>query len=282
MAKALLIQSQLEIALQSSASRSISVPTGLETVEDEDDDEDGTIQDHDAIPSAQPKRAASALAHTGESPAQSIAAHVAVRPEIPSPMRAAARKRPSSVQVQSSNFNTVGDTTFGDGTDRAGALARLLGNSVANGTDGVDLAHEQNKAYHSTTSSGDDSVSRRNSLMKPGVQYRIRPKRYSMTSTNGRQSAGGESATSEHSPDMDSVPRLHKHEKVAATSTNGGDVSTPSTSMLDHLQRVEKGPVVHIDADTMEDKGSLGIKDHEKEDDRRLSAISTATVTFGQ
>lgn len=194
-------------------------------------------------------------------------------------MRAAARKRPSSVQVLSSNFDTVGDATFGDGTDRAGALARLLGTNPSTGS---DLPQEQKKAYQSTTSSGDDSLSRRNSLMKPGVQYRIRPKRYSMTSTNGRQSAGGESATSEQFPDMDSVPRLHKHDRMATASTDGGDVLTPSASTMDHLHRVEKGPVVHIDADNGGDEASLGMKDQEKEDDRRLSAISTATVTFGQ
>ena len=193
-------------------------------------------------------------------------------------MRAAGRKRPSSVQVVSSNFSNVGDATFGDGTDRAGALSRLLGK---NGSGALDSSQDQGPAEHSNASSADGSLSRRNSLMKPGVPYRIRPKRYSMTSTNGRQSAGGDSATSEQFPDMDSIPKIHKHEKMATTSTEGGDVLTPSTSMLDDI-RADKESVVHIDVEAEDDAGSLEMKECNKEDDRRLSAISTATVTFGQ
>ena len=268
---------KLEIALQGSNTRSVSVPTGLETVQDQDDEGDETMKVHKDVQPTQPKRAASALDHTGESPAQSIAAQAANRADIPSPMRSAARKRPSSVQIQSSHFDNVGDKTFGDETDRAGALARLMGNS---GSTITDFAPEQTKATESTTPSSFDSLSRRASLMKPGVSYRIRPKRYSMTSTSGQQSA-----TRERFSDMDSVPRLQKHEKMPTNSTEGGDILTPSTSMMESLQqeRMDNGSIVHIDADGKYDRGSPDMNDgYEKADDRRLSTISTATVTFGQ
>lgn len=243
-------------------------------MKDEDDAAEEANEDQVAVAQTLPKRATSALALTGVSSGQTGATCASERPDIPSPMRAAARIRPSSAQVHSSNSYSLGDTTFGDSTDRAGALARLMGKA---GTTSTDPPIEQGNP----TSSGSDTLSRRGSLMKPGVPYKIRPKRYSMTST-GRQSAASGSAISERFPDIDSIPRLHKHEKSATTSTDGGDVLTPSASMLDHLQRFDKESVVHIDADVGDGDGSLGMKECEKDDDRRLSTISTATVTFGQ
>jgi hypothetical protein len=123
------------------------------------------------------------------------------------------------------------------------------------------------------------TTSRRLSLMKPGVSYRIRPKRISMTS-NGRVSVA--SARSDGTGIFD-PPALVKHDKYASSSTESGDLITPLPSM----DRIDKAggeeEVLHV---TGSDDGE-DIKDDENAVDeqvmdKRMSTFSTMTVTFGQ
>lgn len=173
------------------------------------------------------------------------------------------------------------DTTFGEGSGRAGALAKLLGQT---GPTTPDRSRQDDvNVMASTPSSADGSLSRRNSMMKPGVTYRVRPKRQSMTSTNSYQSAVPTSAKTESFPERQAVPTLVKHEKYPTTSTEGEDVQTPAGSMLGHIDPIQDGSFVHMDAKARTDEALTCLKDDEEDDlAKRMSAISTTTVTFGQ
>lgn len=271
---------QLELALNTSTVRSVSAPIGLDTVTDEDD---GITSIHhaDAAGSpAQPKRATSALAHVARSPNRPALFANGIETGLPAQPQGDIRKRPASVQVYPTTFETT-DSTFGEGSGRPGALAKLIGQSGPSTPDRPH--HSDDKIAVTTPSSADGSLSRRNSLMKPGVSYRIRPKRQSMTSTIGYQSTGPASAKSEQFPETGSIPTLVKHHKVPTTSTEGEDVQTPSASVLDHLSVGKDSAYVHMDAEAQTDEGLLGVKDDDENDlAKRMSAISTTTVTFGQ
>lgn len=252
---------QLELALQASTARSVSAATPLETVAD--DEEDGNMPELDRPPRSPLRqlRAASAVPHspTGRSSFELQ----------PSPSHVKDRRRPASVQVRGSNYTPIGDTSFGQGDDRAGAMAKLLGQTAPKTP---DIAAPT--VWHpATPTSADDSLSRRQSLMKPGVGYRIRPKRYSMTSTSGRQSAA---STNSHA---ENLVVASSHDKMPTTSTDDGELRTPNPSVIGLLGSRGSEAVVHVSA-SVED-GLLNAKDDGKDDVRRLSAISTATVTFG-
>ena len=115
--------------------------------------------------------------------------------------------------------------------------------------------------------------------MKPGVSYRIRPKRISMTST-GRVSVA--SARSDGTGIFD-PPALVTHDRYTSTSTEGGALITPLPSMDKIDKAAGEEEVLHV---TGSDDGD-DVKDGESAADRqamnkRMSTLSTMTVTFGQ
>jgi len=229
--------------------RAVSVPTDLETVPDNEDDEtDRESPKKDFIrPRTATGRTLSYTKSNGElDEAESVGG--------------SGRRRPASVQIYGSNRSNIGDTTFGQDGGREEALAKLMGRQEGSASPG------------STTS-------RRNSLMKPGVSYRVRPKRISMTST-GRVSVA--SARSDGTGIFD-PPALVTHDRYTSSSTEG-ELITPLPSMdkIDTTARAEEILIarVSIEDDDCEKDGETD--DDRRDVDKRMSILSTTTVTFGQ
>jgi hypothetical protein len=73
---------------------------------------------------------------------------------------------------------------------------------------------------------------------------------------------------------------ITKHEKFPTSSTEG-DIITPAQS-LDDLDKLAKGgDEIHMNAWDQEDEAGDKDGDLAEHRDKRLSTISTATVTFG-
>jgi hypothetical protein len=230
--------------------RAVSVPTDLETVPDDEDDEGKDTPEKDfSRPRTATGRTLSYTKSNGEfDEAESVGG--------------SGRRRPASVQIYGSN---VGNTTFGQDGGREEALAKLMG---------------QSGSQRQRTASPGSTMSRRNSLMKPGVSYRVRPKRVSMTST-GRVSVA--SARSDGTGIFD-PPALVKHDRYTSSSTDG-ELITPLPSMDKIDKAIGAEEILHASLSGGEDDDCE--KDGETADDRRaadkrMSTISTTTVTFGQ
>jgi hypothetical protein len=229
--------------------RSVSVPTELETVDDDEDDEQDSK-------------------HTDETPKRQIMArpHTAAGNAVEVPFGSLGKQRPVSTQITSSEMSAIGDTTFGQDNTREGALARLTGQ------DDSGKVTERSASPTSTRS-------RRVSLMKPGVSYRVRPKRMSTTSVGRVSVASGRSdGTSVFDP-----PSLVQHDRFVSSSTEG-DIITPLPSM-DRIDKVAGGQEI-LDFDNSLEEDDC-VKDGEQTNvgqgmDKRSSTISTTTMTFGQ
>jgi hypothetical protein len=245
--------------------RAVSVPTDLETVPDNEDDElsTDTPRKDDFI---RPRTANGTFKSYTKSQS-----HGDFEYSAETPTGSLGRRRAASIQLHSSNYSSVGDSTFGQDGSREEAMAKLTGRSSSSQAGRGEAANGSTSPCSTT--------SRRLSLMKPGVSYRIRPKRISMTS-NGRVSVA--SARSDGTGIFD-PPALVKHDKYASSSTESGDLITPLPSM----DRIDKAggeeEVLHV---TGSDDGE-DIKDDENAVDeqvmdKRMSTFSTMTVTFGQ
>jgi len=150
-------------------------------------------------------------------------------------------------------------------------MAKLVGRSS-------QIQAGQGDAANGSTSPC-STTSRALSLMKPGVSYRVRPKRISMTS-NGRVSVA--SARSDGTGIFD-PPSLVKHDKFTSSSTDGGDLITPLPSM----NRIDKaGGETEVLYVAGSDDGEANKAGENAVDgqvmDKRMSTLSTMTVTFGQ
>jgi len=245
--------------------RAVSVPTDLETVPDDEDEEFSTDT---------PRKDNSTRPRTANGTFKSYTksqSHGDFEYSAETPTGSLGRRRAASIQLHSSNHDSVGDSTFGQDGSREEAMAKLIGRS-SNMQPGRGEAANRSVSPCSTTS-------RRVSLMKPGVSYRIRPKRISMTS-NGRVSVA--SARSDGTGIFD-PPALVKHDEFTSSSTEGGDLITPLPSM----DRIDKAggeeEVLHV---TGSDDGDDVKEGEDAADeqimDKRMSSVSTMTVTFGQ
>jgi len=245
--------------------RAVSVPTDLETVPDDEDDElstDTPRKDN----YRRPKTANGAFKSYTKSQS-----HGDIEYSADTPTGSLGRRRAASIQLHSSNHISVGDSTFGQDGSREEAMAKLIGRSSPVQAGRGEVANRSTSPCSTT--------SRRLSLMKPGVSYRVRPKRISMTS-NGRVSVA--SARSDGTGIFD-PPALVQHDKFTSSSTEGGDLITPLPSMDGIDKAGEPEEVLH-------GTGSDGGEDvKESEDaadgqimDKRMSSFSTMAVTFGQ
>jgi hypothetical protein len=245
--------------------RAVSVPTDLETVPDDEDEECSTDT---------PRKDNYTRPRTANSNFKSYTksqSHGDFEYPAETPTGSLGRRRAASIQLHGSNYNSVGDSTFGQDGSREEAMAKLVGRSSP-------IQAVRGEAANRSTSPC-STTSRRLSLMKPGVSYRVRPKRISMTS-NGRVSVA--SARSDGTGIFD-PPALVKHDNSTSASTEGGDLITPLPSM----ERIGKAggeeEVLHV---TGSDDGEDVKEGEDAADgqvmDKRMSSFSTMTVTFGQ
>jgi hypothetical protein len=247
--------------------RAVSVPTDLETVPDDEDEElsTDTLRRETII---RPQTANGTFKSYSKSQS-----HGDFDCSTATPTGSTGRRRPASIQLQTSQNSSVGNTTFGQDGSREETLAKLTGRSVPDSP----IQAGRGEAANGSTSPC-STVSRRLSLLKPGVSYRIRPKRISMTST-GRVSVA--SARSDGTG-IFYAPAPAKHDRIISTSTEGSDLITPLPSM----DRIDKAAgdeeILHAsgseDGEDVKDKHN----DDGQEVDKRMSTFSTMTVTFGQ
>jgi hypothetical protein len=245
--------------------RAVSVPTDLETVPDDEDEERSTDT---------PRKANYTRPRTANGPFKSYTksqSHGDCEYSAETPTGSLGRRRAASIQLHSSNHASVGDSTFGQDGSREEAMAKLIGRSSPIQAGRGETANRSVSPCSTT--------SRRLSLMKPGVSYRVRPKRISMTS-NGRVSVA--SARSDGTGIFD-PPALVKHDKSTSSSAECGDLITPLPSM-DRIDTVGgEEEVLHV---TGSDDGEDVKEGEDAADgqimDKRMSSFSTMTVTFGQ
>jgi hypothetical protein len=232
--------------------RSVSAATNLETVDDEEESNQ------------------SPAPHTSSSNDSPIS------PEK-TPVRSAGRRRPASVQVYASHRESIGDTTFGQGSGREGALAKLEGRSLPGTPTGKDRQDESTEDSFSSS-----TLSCKGSLLKPGISYRVRPKRVSVTS-QGRVSIA--SSRKDGTGVFDAPSHQATHDKFRTSSTEGSIVIPAQSG--DGLDQIANG---HDDEIHMDACYQAGVERGEKTrrevvekeaEDKRSSASSMATVTFG-
>jgi len=246
--------------------RANSVPTDLETVHDNEDDELTDTPKRENV--ARPQTANGTFKSYTKSQSHANFEYSAT------PTASLGRRRPASIQMDSSNLGSIGNSTFGQDGSREEAMAKLTGQSMPD----PPIQPGRGEAANGSTSPC-STGSRRLSLLKPGVSYRVRPKRVSMIST-GRVSVA--SARSDGTGIFD-PPALVKHDRSATTSTDSGDLITPLPSM----ERIDKvagdETILHAsgpDDDDIVKDGETSIENQDVE--KRMSTISTMTVTFGQ